>query len=201
DSLLDPAEARLLVQQHIAVEVHEEVRPTLLDRGDAAENRIPAIAVGLAHWTRKVLPVDLAPVLGRIVDRDDGVHDTGLKQLRATRLQLFRGPDPRLPPEPPSKRGGIDHQEAAREAEPAGSDQMRDRLKHEPGIGAGDQDRQVTGHGVSAMRTFGHGPRSPDDRSDGRWYRRSMSASADAAPAKVLGGARELEREEPALRP
>jgi hypothetical protein len=40
-------------------------------------------------------------------------------------------------------------------------------MEHEPGIGAGDQDRQVTVRGTSAVLTFIHLKSSPNENRKG----------------------------------
>ena len=155
-SLIDPTEARLLVQQHVAVEVYQVVSPTPFKRLDAPQDRVTAVTVGLAHGTCKVLPVDSTPASWGVVNRNDVVDDAGLEQLCAARLQLLRCPDARLPSVAASKRRGIDHEEPARKWESTGSNEMRYGLEHEPGIRARDQYRQVTARATSAGLRFTH---------------------------------------------
>src|SRR5215208_707175 len=112
------------------------------------------MTVGLAHRTGKVLSVNSTPAVWRVVDWDKRVDDPCLDQLRATRLQLFRCPDARLPPIPAPKRRGINHQEPPRERKPASLNEMRNGPEHELGVGAGDQDGQVTARGTSTVLRF-----------------------------------------------
>src|SRR4029453_12153803 len=97
DSLADPIEVGVLMQQHVAVEVDEKVCLTFFNGEDAAQNRVPTTALRRGDRGRKVLPVHSTVIMWRVVYRGDAIHHSGLEQLHATRLQLLRRPDARPP--------------------------------------------------------------------------------------------------------
>jgi hypothetical protein len=98
------------------------------------------MAVGLAHGPGKVLAVYATPVIRSVVDRGNGIDHSGLDELPATLLQLLRRPDARPPSVPPPQGRRVDHEDPAGKRVPARANEMRDCLKHEPRVGAGDQD-------------------------------------------------------------